>query len=276
MIFVFCGVGTAWNGMCRELLKVRHFRKIFNEIDVHLRPLAGWSVTAKLQEDSEFVADKMIAHIAIFACQVGLASLWDHFGVKADAVIGQSVGEVAAAHAAGYIDMKTAVYIIFHRSQVLANITEGTMAVVQNVETTIVESYCKQNGTVNIAVYNSPSSCTVSGKAEDIEKLKSELQQRENNVPEFISLDVNCAYHSPYVADAAKNVAKKLKNLAGKTGNIPMFSTVTGHEERNGIFGTPSYWENNVAMPVKFFSAINLSFVEKKHNIFIEIGPNPV
>jgi myxalamid-type polyketide synthase MxaF len=59
----------------------------------------------------------MVTHIAIFACQIGFAAMWKHFGIEPDVVLGQSDGEVAAAHVAGYFDLKTAIRIIYYRSR---------------------------------------------------------------------------------------------------------------------------------------------------------------
>ncbi|XP_060585861.1 phenolphthiocerol/phthiocerol polyketide synthase subunit C-like [Ruditapes philippinarum] len=276
VVFVFCGVGTAWKGMCSSLMNLKVFKDTLCSIDKHLKPLSGWNISSKLIDSYDILTYPMISHIAIFACQIGLASLWKELGIVPDVVVGQSVGEVAAAYIAGYFDLQTAVQIIFYRSKLLAAVTTGTMAVIRNVEVDVVEKYCKTLGSVTVAVYNSQDSCTVSGMAEDIQTLKHNLSTSECIKPQFIDLNVQCAYHSKYVDQAAKDLEKHLHNNQYRKAHTPMLSTVTGKLETNGLFATPNYWGKNVKMPVLFSDAIKAVESKTDHNIFLEIGPSPV
>lgn len=276
-IFVFCGVGTPWNGMCKSLMKISIFEAEIQKIDTFLKPLTGWAVGKRFQESSDILSDPMVAHIAIFACQVGLAALWNHYGIKPDAVVGQSVGEVAAAYVAGYFDLKSAVRIIYYRSKYLATVTNGGMAVVRNVETKVVQKVCKaSNGTLHIAVFNSPSSCTVSGDKTAILSLEDDLHAIDDINPDVINLDVQCAYHSPFVQQAAENLQREVKDIPVIKGSIPIYSTVSGKLETNGIFATSDYWMKNVRMPVEFSGAVKSAVSDTSHNVIIEVGPSPV
>ncbi|MES9879453.1 MAG: acyltransferase domain-containing protein, partial [Sedimenticola sp.] len=277
VVFVYCGVGTTWTGMCRELLHQQEFRTAVSEVDSLLKPLTGWSILSKL-EAGEDVADAMVGPLAIFTCQIGLASLWMHYGLVPDKILGQSVGEVAAAYTAGCIDLNTAVHVIYHRTHALAEVTGGGMMVVKNCDVHLVDQYCKQsNGNINIAVYNSPVSCTVSGSKGGLADLKQKLEKRITNGKLFTSvLNVNCAYHSPQVAAAADSMVKNLVNIFVKKGHIPLYSSVTGKVVENGLFGLDSYWKMNVCQPVLFHDVICSAIDPNVHTVFVEIGPSPV
>ncbi|XP_053399168.1 phenolphthiocerol/phthiocerol polyketide synthase subunit C-like [Mercenaria mercenaria] len=275
IVFVFCGVGTSWKGMCNSLMKLKPFQTTICKIDEILQPLTGWKIADIFLDSTDIQADPMMAHIAIFSCQVGLSALWKHFGVTPDAVVGQSVGEVAAAFVSNSFDLETAVRIIYHRSKLLASVKQGSMAVVNNVKIDLVEKSCKTFGCV-IAVYNSPVSCTVSGEKENLNKLKYQLLSTSNNGAKVINLDVPCAYHSPYVEKAANRLTGELEDISIQEGNIQVFSTVTGKMEPSSTFGKPEYWEKNVKMPVLFSRAVQSAGSKTSRGIFVEIGPSPV
>ncbi len=120
LVFVFTGQGAQWWKMGQELLEREPvFRKTLEEIDTHLRPLAGWSLIEEMtrsEADSQ-INRTNIAQPAIFALQVGLAELWKSWGVEPGKVVGHSVGEVAAAYVAGAYTIEDAVRIIYHRSR---------------------------------------------------------------------------------------------------------------------------------------------------------------
>lgn len=274
IVFVFCGVGTVWRGMCLWLLKNKVFSKTLDDIDKYLFRLTGWNIKEKLlSEDPQIQTDPMTAHISIFACQVGLFKVWQYLGIKPNKVIGQSVGEVAAAFASGAIDLKTAVYIVFHRSKLLSNINFGKMAVVLQKDVEEVKQFCENENDMYISVLISPSSCTVSGSIASIEKLKEKLS---SNGGKIVPLDVSCAYHSPFVEQASTELAQTLGNLSKGEYHTPMISTVTGKAVSAEDIADSKYWEKNVLSPVLFGEAIKASRQPIGQTLFVEIGPSPV
>ncbi|KAL4229918.1 hypothetical protein ACF0H5_010309 [Mactra antiquata] len=273
LTFVYCGVGTTWVNMCKTLLKLKAFKKAIDDLDDFLQNFTKWRIADKLKSSSDILSDPFTSHLAIFACQVGLTALWLSYGIKPDSVVGQSVGEVAAAYAAGFLSLKDAVKISYYRAKLLAVVKKGSMAVVQNISTAHVQKECNSIGNVVVAVYISDYSCTVSGDESSILKLKEMLKDTEATVKD---LDVKCAYHSPFVQEAATQLAAELKDVQELKGNVPMFSTVTGEMETNGLFSNPKYWKENVEKPVVFSTAIKGSAKGKDHAIYLEIGPSPV
>ncbi|XP_069139183.1 phenolphthiocerol synthesis polyketide synthase type I Pks15/1-like [Argopecten irradians] len=276
IVYVFCGVGTAWTKMGMELVnKFQVFAEALRRIDTYLAPLTEWSITDKIRNGTD-MDDPFLSHIGIFACQVGLSDLWKHWGICPDAMVGQSVGEVAAAYSSGVLSLGDAVKVIYHRSRLLTETSGGKMIVVRNINTSKVAQLCDDVGNVEIAVHVSPVTCTISGDNTNVEIFKSRLEkdaQLEKYTPIVHDLNVKCAYHSRKVENAARHVRECLQGIEVKSQNIPIFSTVTGTKVDD--FGSPSYWQQNVANPVLFHQAI----IESTHNkptIFLEIGPRPV
>ncbi|XP_033756249.1 polyketide synthase 19-like [Pecten maximus] len=276
IVYVFCGVGTAWTKMGMELVgDFPVFADTLRRIDTYLMPLTGWSMMDKIQDGAE-MEDPFISHIGIFACQVGLSELWKHWGIFPDAIVGQSVGEVAAAYSSGVLSLSDAVKVIYHRSKLLAEASGGRMMVVRNASTATIAQICDKVGHVNIAVHSSPVACTISGGNTQVEAVKSlilEDAKKANDIPFLHDLKVGCAYHSYKVERAAQHINECLKGITANAPNIPIFSTVTGTMADD--FGTPEYWQQNVARPVMFHQVLEQSTKEKS-TLFLEIGPKPV
>lgn len=277
VVFVFCGVGTTWTGMCQELLnREEKFIEIVREIDRLLAPLAGWSILQTLTDGFD-ITDPLKSHLAIFTCQVALAKLWNHLGIQPDIIVGQSVGEVAAAYAAGVLSIEGAVRVIYERSRILVKAIGGTMCVIGNCNVSIVGDTCtKCKGKVNIAVHSSPKACTLTGDRDAIEETIQFLE-KENKDKSFIRrLNVQCAYHSHYTETASEELETALCGLKGMKPQCKLISTVTGEYSTENDFVTPQYWAKNVRQPVLFQHAITKAQSEKTFNIYLEIGPKPV
>ncbi|XP_048739884.2 uncharacterized protein LOC125654127 isoform X2 [Ostrea edulis] len=278
IVFVYCGVGTTWKGMCAEMIKMNPvFRKSIIEIDSYLKMLnADISIYQSIQNEAESYTNPILAHIAIFSTQLALAASWKHIGIRPSAVVGQSVGEVAAAYESGALSLEDAVTVIYYRSLALSTCEKGAMMVVRNCSTETVDLACAKiqklyNCHANVAVYNSTESCTVSGDKETMERLKAAL----GGDTEFIPLNTSCAYHSHYTQDAGKNLPAMLESIKPQSPCIPTFSTVTGKEIKTD-FASPAYWACNVSKPVLFFQSMKSVKQKFKSTIFLEIGPRPV
>ena len=111
-MFVCSGQGPQWWAMGRELMRTEPaFFETMDRCDRLLRKLGGWSLLRELaaEESQSRIDDTSIAQPAIFALQVSLAGLWKTWGIRPDAVVGHSMGEVAAAHICGALDFEQAV-----------------------------------------------------------------------------------------------------------------------------------------------------------------------
>lgn len=280
IVFVFCGVGTTWQGMCREMM---HSEPVFcatvQDIDQYLYPLAGWRMSDKFEDDTSY-DDPFLNHIAIFCTQVALTSVWNNWGIVPNVIVGQSVGEVAAAYASGALSLEDAVSVIYYRSKILAECTGGKMMVAGRYSSEKLEALCESyDNKVTVAVYNSPTSCTLSGDADIMEKIKADLETLNEDEKEDIMirpLSVQCAYHSHHVESCMDVIEQQLNHIRGGKRVIDHISTVTGELACGDDFQTGKYWAENIRRPVKFKDAILASASDSCFNVFVEIGPRQV
>ena len=119
LVYVFSGQGPQWAGVGRQLLASEpSFRNAFMCCDEALRPLLGWSVLDALQQQ-RVAARAAVSQPVIFAVQVGLAALWQAWGIESEAVIGHGLGEVAAAHVAGVLEVEEAARVVSLRAELV-------------------------------------------------------------------------------------------------------------------------------------------------------------
>lgn len=279
LVFVFCGNGVTYRGMCRQLLKEEPiFREKVMEIEELLQCYKKMNLIETLEIESEGSDDFLhpdIVQPLLFAIQVALVSLLEHWGIRPDVVLGHSVGEVAAAHCSGLLSLQDAVKVIYHRSHLQSKVTGGKMLVISNMAVSdvlkILPSY---SGKVCIAAYNSPESCTLSGDAEAIDRLHQSLSNSENSQNLFLRvLDVTVAYHSHMLDSILLQIEESIGHLQRNDMTTQLFSTVSGKICSSSDFLTGKYWARNVRDPVSFEQTLKSVAKDKKNLIFVEVGP---
>ncbi|KAK2859671.1 hypothetical protein Q5P01_004291 [Channa striata] len=278
LVFVFCGNGTTYHGMCRELLKHEPvFRNKIEEIAQLFQRLSTLNILDSLESESESgdLKNPDVAQPLLFAVQVGIYTLLRHWGVKPDAVLGHSVGEVGAAHCSGLVSLEDAVKVIYFRSILQSKVTGGKMLVVSNMPVSEVTLLLPHySGRITLAAFNSPQSCTLSGDAGAIESLHKELSISANSQNLFLRvLDVPAAYHSPMMDPVLPEIRETIGSLKMNDLDTELFSTVTGKEFQQGDFCTGEYWARNIREPVAFEQAVMLAVKGMKNSVFVEIGP---
>lgn len=274
-VFVFSGQGPQWWAMGRELLAQEPvFRTVIEQCDELLRQLADWSLMAELTaSEAESRLDQTeIAQPAIFALQVGLAALWRSWGITPGAVIGHSVGEIAAAHVAGVLSLEDAVRVVFHRGRLMQRATGlGKMAAVEISPAEAEGLVAPYKDRLAIAAINSPSSVVLSGEATALEAVLKVVQEQGvfNRM-----LPVNYAFHSPQMAPFQEELASVLQGLTPKRAAVPIISTVTGASGTSLDFDA-GYWGRNIREAVRFAAAVE-QLIQEGYSLFLEIGPHPV
>ena len=274
-VFVFGGQGAQWIGMGRELLREEKvFLETVKRIDALLEKYTGWSLIDELNapEEQSRLAQTEVAQPAIFAIQMGLVALWNSRGIEPRAVIGHSIGELAAACTARVYSLEDGVKIVYHRSRLMQKATgTGKMAAVELSEGSILEYFEKVGVDLDIAAINSDTSSVVSGDSAAMETLLERL--KKDNV-RHKKLNVNYAFHSRQMDSYLPELKESLANLRGKETSIPFFSTLIG-DEQEGAGMDAGYWANNVRDTVRFRDGIS-RLLEGEYNLFIEISPHPV
>ncbi|XP_025100500.1 highly reducing polyketide synthase cla2-like isoform X1 [Pomacea canaliculata] len=278
VVFVFCGMGTTRPGMCLQMMKeFPVFKETMLRVDAILKEIIKtdpWSLVDRLSKEDPST-DPVLSPIAVFACQVALVTLWKSLGVTPACVLGQSVGEVAAAYTAGCLSLETAVKVIYYRSKVLAQVAGGQMKVIKNCSVEKIREILQVFDKATIALEYSPVSCAVSADSDTMAKIHQSLAPHlysEDKRVQLIPLNVPVAYHSQFVESCQPELASVLDNIEAKSPKIPYISAVTG-EKMTSAPGQ-GYWVNHLRKPVLFGKAVQTARKESPTNtVFVEIGP---
>ena len=231
--FVFSGQGPQWFAMGRQLLEESPvFRKTLERCDELILQLGDWSLLEELSrcEETSKINDTTYAQPAIFALQIGLFEMWKSWGVDPDMVIGHSVGEIAAAYAAGVLSLEDGVKVIFHRARTMGVVESAGAMLATSMTPAEAEEYLKPwAGQVNLAAINGPSTITLSGEATAIAEIESDLE----SLGHFARmLKVNYAFHSHQMDPVQSDLLESLKDIQPGAAQIPMISTVTGQADQ--------------------------------------------
>ncbi len=272
--FVFSGMGPERPSMGMALLDEPIWRESMEACDRCLRAYVNWSLLQELArpEDSSRLRDTRIAQPAIFALQVSLAALWRSWGIEPSAIIGHSVGEVAAAYVAGVLSLEDAVRVIFHRSS-LQHRTQGhgTLLAVGMPLSSFEALTGSYDGAVTVAAINSPSSITLSGDKIVLNHIMSSLVA-DGVFCRFLSTDI--PYHSCQMEPLMVELSRSLNGIRPHPVKIPLFSTVTGQP----VAGTEldeTYWAENIRRTVRFSDALQ-RVGETGSATFLEVSAHPV
>lgn len=215
--------------------------------------------------------------VSISFIQLALFELLKHYGVTPDIVVGHSVGEMPMLYASGQVGLLEAAKIAIARSEAFKNLPRLGGMIAVTAKSTEVQTLLQDIPECNIAAYNSPQSCTISGTFAALktfeervaaEKLKWNLRR----------LMVQHAYHSPLMNPTKDFYLGEVQRIFAENppvnSSIKVMSTVSG-KWYEGLF-TPEYCWNNVIQPVLFEQAITGILAEYPNAVFVEVAPHPV
>ncbi|MFM9441281.1 SDR family NAD(P)-dependent oxidoreductase [Streptomyces acidiscabies] len=271
VVFVFPGHGSQWVGMAAGLMGESVFAESIIACERALTPYVDWSLTEVLA-DPERLDRVDVVQPALFAVTVSLAALWRAHGVEPDAVLGHSVGEVAAAYVAGALGLEEAARVVAVRGQVIAGLGGGTGMVAvpaprEQVDW-LVERWPDQ---LWVAGLNGPSATAVAG---DEIALKGLLAECALDGVRARRVRIGYASHSPRMEALREELLERLGPVRAGTPSVPMYSTVDLEWVGSGALDA-EYWYRNLREPVRFQPAVE-RLAEDGFRVFVESSGHPV
>lgn len=272
-VWVFSGYGQQWNGMGSALARDEPvFAAALDEVGIALAGHCDVDVVS-IVRDGLATPRLDATMVTLFAVQIALAALWRSQGVEPAAVIGHSMGEVAAAVVAGGLTLADGAEVMAARSRLLAGVDDGgagAMALLDLRDDEIAQLPQRWPG-VEVAVYAGPAQVTVAGPAEQVRRLVAHV---EGDGRDAWPLAVRGAGHSAAVEPVLPVLRQELSDVRGHRPDVRVYGTVLDDPRAVPDFDA-AYWAANARRPVRFRHAVAAA-VADGHDTFVEIAAHPV
>ena len=283
LAWLFTGQGSQALGMAQGL-HAHHpvFREAFERCTALLDPLLEAPLASVLfppegheEQAATQLSQTSFTQPAVFVVGYALAQLWTSWGLKADLLMGHSVGEIVAAQLAGVFSLDDAVKLVVARGRLMQALPKGggmvaLLASAEQVEHLIAASQQPAASGLAIAAYNGPTNTVVSGPQKELEVL---VKVAASAGMACHPLAVSHAFHSPAMAPMLEAFEQVLRQIRFSPPSRPLVSNVTG-ELAGPEIAQSDYWCDHVLSPVHFAQGM-ATLVAQGAVTFVELGAKP-
>ncbi|KAB2346949.1 type I polyketide synthase [Actinomadura rudentiformis] len=274
VVFVFSGQGSHWTGMGAELLDDEPaFAAVVDELEPVFSAERGRSLRELLTSHDFDDAGPALLQPAIFAVQVGLAAVWQAYGIRPAAVIGQSMGEAAAAAVCGGLSLTDAAHVICRRSELMEEelVGQGTTALVELPAEEVERQGAASRG-LEIAVYTSTRATVVAGGRDEVDALVAECEHQ--GLGAYPVEGVRLAAHSRFVDPVLPLVVDELADVKPQEPVVTWYPTASADPHSRPPFDA-RYWAANLREPVRMTQSLKAA-AEDGLRVFVELSPHPL
>jgi len=269
IVFQFPGQGSQFIGMARELMKqdVTFQRIMTNKLEI-LKRHADVDISTLFNGKAlpELINNTAVTQPALIAVEIALAELLMHYDIRPDWVIGHSLGEIAAAWAAGAFSTKEALLFAARRGRMMASVQPGMMLA---VELSAEQCLPWLSEDVSLAAANSENSCVLSGS--DVAIADCERQLRKQSI-RCKALNVSHAFHSALMEPILSELALAAPQLNTTISPVRYLSALLAAELVVPQRLDAEYWRRHAREPVYYHQALE-QLPARGKMLFIEVGP---
>ncbi len=278
--FAYTGQGSQWAGMGQALYEHEPIaRAVLDRCEAAFRDERGTSLLDVMfgrDEGEGELEDTAWEQPALYALECALTALWASLGIRPSVVVGHSVGELAAAQAAGVFSLEDGMRFAATRGALLSGTEPGAMAAVfapAEQVTSEVEAFTasSSNARLSVSGYNGTHQ-VISGPIEEIEAISKHLESEEIRVKR---LNTARAFHSALVEPALDALEASLEGIAIKSPSLTVVSNLTGQAVGPDELLDGAYWRRHAREPVAFARGAE-TLAELGVDLVLEIGPRSV
>ncbi|MCC6750534.1 MAG: SDR family NAD(P)-dependent oxidoreductase [Deltaproteobacteria bacterium] len=275
LAFLFTGQGAQYGGMGRVLYESEpRFREVIDRcsraVGAALRPSLLEALYSPAQ--TALLEETRYTQPALYALEAGLFELWRALGVEPAVLIGHSVGEYAAAYAAGVFSLEEGALLVAARGRLMTELcAPGKMAVLLADSETVEAACAETGGEVVVATLNGPRNVAVAGPAGAVDGLVARLAERGVRA---VPLPVSHAFHSPMMEPMLGPFAEVARGLTYRAPTLPLVSNLTGRL-LEGRSLDADYFVEHIRRPVRFAEGMG-ALAALGIDALVELGPSPV